>query len=110
MLPQPHIHGQLTKVRVVTPDIAGPYGEAQNALTDVEQWRNFLRLRDGAIDFGKLTMHHMDLVMVDLSNAPWFDPDLDHYQDQMVNGYTRVASEAGLQIFMPNVGRSPSRQ
>jgi hypothetical protein len=103
ILPPPHIHGQLTKVRVVTPDIEEIYGDAQDALTRVEQWRNFLRLSDGTIDFGKLTMHHVDLVMVDLSNAPWFDLDLNHYQDQMVNGYTRMTPEAGLQIFMPNL-------
>ena len=41
--------------------------------------------------------------MVDLSNAAWFDLDLNHYQDQLVNGYTRMTPEAGLQIFMPNL-------
>ena len=103
LLPPPHIHGQLTKVRVVTPDIEEIYGNAEEAVTRVEQWRNFLRLNDGTIDFGKLTMHHVDLIMIDLSNAAWFDLDLNHYQDQLVNGYTRMTPQAGLQIFMPSL-------
>ena len=32
----------------------------------MEQWRNFLRLRDGTLDFGKLTMHRVDLIMIDV--------------------------------------------
>ena len=44
LLPPPHIRGQLTKVRVVTPDIEEVYGNAEETVTRVEQWRNFLRL------------------------------------------------------------------
>jgi hypothetical protein len=107
LLPPPHIRGQLTKVRVVTPDIEEVFGNAEDSLTRVEQWRNFLRLSDGTIDFGKLTMHHVDLIMVDLSNDAWFDLDLNNYQNQLVNGYTRMTAEAVLQIFMPDLHNLP---
>jgi hypothetical protein len=107
LLPPPHIHGQLSKVRVVSPDIEEVYGDAEEAVTRVEQWRNFLRLNDGTIDFGKLTMHHVDLTMVDLSNDAWFDLDLNNYQNQLVNGYTRMTPEAGLLIFMPDLDELP---
>jgi hypothetical protein len=103
LLPPPHIRGHLTKVRVVSPDIEQVYGDAQEAVSRVEQWRNFLRLRDGTIDFGKLTMNHVDLIMVDLSDDAWFDLDLNNYQNQLVNGYIRMTPEAGLQIFMPDL-------
>lgn len=110
LLPPPHIHGQLTKVRVVTPDIEEVYGNPEEAVTRVEQWRNFLRLSDGTIDFGKLTMHHVDLTMVDLSDDAWFDLDLNNYQKQLVNGYTRMTPEAGLQIFMPDLDTLPKNK
>ena len=110
LLPPPHIHGQLTKVRVISPDIEEVYGNAEDAVTRVEQWRNFLRLNDGTIDFGKLTMHHVDLIMVDLSNDDWFDLDLNNYQNQLVNGYTRMTPEAGLQIFMPDLDTLPKNK
>jgi hypothetical protein len=103
LLPPPHIRGQLTRVRVIGPDIEEVYGNAEEAVTRVEEWRNFLRLNDGTIDFGKLTMHHVDLTMVDLSNDAWFDLDLNNYQNQLVYGYTRMTPQAGLLIFMPDL-------
>ncbi len=57
-------------MRVVNPDLEEIYGDAQTDVTRVEQWRNFLRLSDGTIDFGKLTMHHVDLMMIDISKDP----------------------------------------
>jgi hypothetical protein len=107
LLPPPHIRGKLTSVRIVNPDVEETYGDAQEDVTRVEQWRNFLRLSGGTIDFGKLTMHHVDVIMVDLSNDAWFDLDLAHYQEQLVNGYTRMTPQAGLQIFMPDLEKIP---
>ncbi len=107
LLPPPHIRGQLTQIRVVNPDLEEIYGDAKTDVTRVEQWRNFIRLRDGTIDFGKLTMHHVDLIMIDISKDPWFDLDLANYQEQLVNGYTRMTPQAGLQIFMPDMRDLP---
>jgi hypothetical protein len=107
LLPPPHIRGHLTSVRIVNPDLEEIYGDAQSDVERVEQWRNFIRLRDGTIDFGKLTMHHVDLIMIDISKDPWFDIDLAHYQEQLVNGYTRMTPQAGLQIFMPDLREIP---
>jgi hypothetical protein len=106
LLPPPHIRGELTSVRVVNPDLEEIYGNAQDAAMH-EQWRNFLQLRNGTLDFGKLTMHHVDLIMIDISNDAWFDLDLTHYQEQLVNGYTRMTPQAGLQIFMPDLDELP---
>jgi len=107
LLPPPHIRGQLTSVRIINPDFEEVYGNAQDDVKQVAQWRNFLQLHDGTIDFGKLTMRHVDLIMVDLSNDAWFDLDLVHYQEQLVNGYTRMTPQAGLQIFMPDLETIP---
>jgi hypothetical protein len=41
--------------------------------------------------------------MIDASQDPWFDLDLVNYQAQLVNGYTRMTAQAGLEIFMPDV-------
>ena len=110
LFPPPHIRGQLTRVHVVNPDLEEVYGNAETDVARVEQWRNFLRLQNGTIDFGKLTMHHVDLVMIDISNDPWFDLDLNNYQDQLVNGYTRMTPQAGLQIFMPDLSQLPQKK
>src|SRR6266404_5544901 len=102
LLPPPHIRGRLTSVRIVNPDLEEIYGSAKDVVT-AEQWRNFLQLSDGTIDFGRLTMQPVDLIMIDISNDAWFDLDLAHYQEQLVNGYTRMTPQAGLQIFMPDL-------
>jgi hypothetical protein len=103
LLPPPHIHGQLTSVQVRVPDIEVIYGNAPNDDTQLAKWHNFLRLNGGTLDFGKLTMRHVDLTMIDASQDPWFDLDLVNYQAQLVNGYTRMTPQAGLEIFMPDV-------
>jgi hypothetical protein len=103
LLPPPHIHGQLTSVRISPPDIEVIYGNAGNDDARLAQWHNFLRLSGGTLDFGKLTMHHVDLTMIDASQDPWFDLDLVNYQAQLVNGYTRMTAQAGLEIFMPDL-------
>jgi hypothetical protein len=107
LLPAPHIRGEISQVRVVSPDIEEVFGNAEKDVARVEQWRNFLRLRDGTLGFGKLTMHHVDLIMIDTSDDAWFDLDLAHYQQQLVNGYTRMTPQAGLQIFMPDLDNIP---
>jgi hypothetical protein len=109
-VPPPHIRGQLTSVRIINPDFQQIYGNAREDVTRVEQWRNYLQLRGGTIDFGKLTMRQVDLMMVDLSNSAWFDLDLTNYQDQLVNGYTRMTPQAGLQIFMPSLDQIPAEK
>jgi hypothetical protein len=108
LLPPPHIRGHLTAVHIANPDLEEVYGNAQADVTRVEQWRNFLRLKGGSLDFGKLTMHSVDLIMIDISNDAWFDLDLAHYQDQLVNGYTHMTPQAGLQIFMPDLRTLPT--
>jgi hypothetical protein len=110
LLPPPHIRGQLTKVRIANPDLEEVYGNGQEDVDRVEQWRNFLRLSDGTIDFGKLTMRHVDLIMIDVSKDAWFDLDLTNYQAQLVNGTTRMTPAAGLQIFMPDLRDIPQNQ
>jgi hypothetical protein len=107
-VPPPHIRGQLTSVKIINPDFQQIYGNAQQDVTRTEQWRNYLQLKGGTLDFGKLTMRHVDLMMVDLSDNAWFDLDLTNYQDQLVNGYTRMTPEAGLQIFMPSLDQIPA--
>lgn len=103
LLPPPHIRGKMTTVKLMSPDIEVIYGAAGNDEARLSQWHNFLRLRGGTIDFGKLTMKNTDLTMIDASKDDWFDLDLVNYQAQLVNGYSRITPQAGLEIFMPGV-------
>ena len=103
LLPPPHIHGQITAVAVSPTELKILYGDASDPEEQLAQWHNFLRLRGGTLNFGKLTMHDVDLTMIDASQSPWFDLDLVNYQAQLVNGYTRVTAQQGLEIYMPDL-------
>ena len=107
ILPDPQKRGQLTDVHLKDQDIVAIYGLARPEVANYRQWRNFIRLRGGNLDFGKLTMHKVDLVMIDVSEDAWFKFDLEHYQQQIVNGYSRMTPQAGLQIFMPDIDKIP---
>ncbi len=110
LLPPPHIRGELTAVKVKVPDIEVIYGNAPNDPTQLAQWHNFLRFRNGAVTFGKLTMHNVDLTMIDAADEPWFDLDLVNYQNQLVNGMTRMTAQAGLEIYMPSLKVQGTKQ
>jgi hypothetical protein len=103
LLPAPHIQGQITTVNVSPQDLTVIYGGSADDETKLSQWHNFIRFRGGDLDFGKLTMRDADITMIDASNAAWFDLDLVNYQAQLVNGYTRMTAQAGLEIYMPSL-------
>jgi hypothetical protein len=103
MLPPPHIRGLLSSVTVAAPDLVLIYGNANNDEAQLAQWHNFLRFEGGTLDFGKLSMHPVDLTLIDASSDVWFDLDLVNYQAQLVNGYSRMTPQQGLEIFMPDL-------
>ncbi len=111
MLPPPRTEGKLTDVRIwKNGDLMEYYGTPRTDAYHIQQWRNFMRLRGGTVNFGKLTMHNTDLLLVDTSQADWLNFDVAHYQEQLVNGQTHITPEAGLQIFIPDISKIPKTQ
>ena len=109
ILPPPRIHGKLTEVHIgnKTGDLVSVFGQARPEVIKVKQWRNFIRLRGGDVNFGKLTMNHADLFLIDDSNGEWFNFDLARYQEQLVNGRIQMTPQAGLRVFMPGIDKVP---
>ncbi len=110
LLPPPHIRGLLTGVTVAQPDLVLVYGNANDNEAALAEWHNFLRFEGGTLDFGKLSMHPVDLTLIDASSEPWFDLDLVNYQAQLVNGFSRMTANQGLEVFMPDVGESSPKE
>jgi hypothetical protein len=114
--PPPHIVGHITAVRMVHNAPGGLavetiYDHAGDDTREEEQWRDFLKLTGGTLRFGRLTMHNVDLILIDeASKDPFFHLDLAHYQTQLVHGITRVTPEAGLEIFMPSLDQLPDAE
>ena len=111
LLPPPRILGQLTNLSVDAPDLVLIYGSGNKDETQNAPWHNFLRFEGGTLDFGKLSMHPVDLTLIDASNDPWFDLDLVNYHAQLVNGHSRMTPQQGLEIYMPDLDAlSPKTQ
>lgn len=113
--PAPHLRGRITAVHLVHDNrglaIEAIYGGAHDDPTNEQRWRDFLQLTGGTLSFGKLSMQHVDLILIDeASKDPWFDLDLAHYQTQLVHGIIRVTPQAGMQIYMPSLGQLPNAE
>jgi hypothetical protein len=107
LLPPPRIGGQLVKVEVNDSEIVQifrpPAGDSAHALAlPRAAAANYMFFRGGALRFGKLTMADTDLLIVDASPADPFDFFLDHYNEQLVAGYSRNTADHGLIVTMPD--------
>ena len=64
--------------------------------------RNFIYWRGGQLSFGKLTMTDTDLELVDNDPRDPFDFSVDHWNDQLVAGYSKTTSRRGLKAIVPD--------
>lgn len=109
ILPSPHIQGRVTAVRVQGNDIVQVFGKAQGETFAAKQTGNYLAFRHGDLRFGKLTMRDSDLIMIDMDPRDPFDFYLDHYQDQLVAGYTKSTPAFGLRAYARDYDKLPHR-
>lgn len=114
MLPPPAIEGHLSAAAVTDSaivldfDSAGP--PRGTLKLPVAQAGNYMFFRGGVLRFGKLTMHDADLLILDAASADPFDFFLDHYNDQLVAGYSRNTADHGLIVVMPDYDRLHARK
>jgi len=99
ILPRPHIRGKVSAVRIQGNDIVLTFGKPEVARFAVKQAGNYMAFRHSDLRFGKLTMHDADLIMIDMDPRDPFDFFLDHYQEQLVEGYTKSTPEYGLRVY-----------
>jgi len=99
ILPAPHIKGKVKGVRIHGNDIVLTFGAPGPSNFAAKQPGNYMAFRHSEMRFGKLTMHDADLIMIDMDPRDPFDFFLDHYQDQLVAGYTKSTPEYGLRAY-----------
>jgi hypothetical protein len=99
ILPPPHIRGKVTAVRIQGNEIIQTFGSPQPSNFAAKQPGNYMAFRHSDMQFGKLTMHDADLIMIDMDPRDPFDFFLDHYQEQLVAGYTKSTPQYGLRTY-----------
>jgi len=114
LLPPPRVEGRVTEITVADSQIVQvftpPDGKPAPALTLPREAENYMFFRNGTLRFGKLTMRDTDLLIVDAEPANPFDFFLDHYNEQLVAGYSRNTLDHGLIVMMPDYAKVAARR
>jgi len=103
LVPPPLIRGKVTSVRVADGTIVQTFGSGERRkLSPPAASRNYIYWRGGELQFGKLTMIDTDLELVDEDPGDPFDFSIDHWNDQLVAGYSKNTPTRGLKAHMPD--------
>jgi hypothetical protein len=116
LLPPPSMRGRVTAVRIEGNSLVQTFGSgAERHLSPPPESRNYIYWRGGQLSFGKLTMNETDLELVDDDPRDPFDFSVEHWNEQLVAGYSKTTARRGLKAHMPDYNdltqrRQPSRQ
>jgi hypothetical protein len=105
MLPPPMMRGHITAVSIQDGQIVQTFGTARKLQAGKSSGGNYMFYRGGVLRFGKLTMNDTDMRLVDADPTDPFDFFPDHYQDQLVAGYSKTTATGGLLVYMPDYGK-----
>ena len=106
LLPPPRVEGRLGQIEVTDSEIVQHFapdsGKAPPLLKLPREAANYMFFRGSVLRFGKLTMTGTDLLIIDARPDDPFDFFLDHYNEQLVAGYSRNTADHGLIVMMPD--------
>jgi hypothetical protein len=110
ILPPPELHGHLTDLKILNGEIHLSFGPENGGapaapVTESCGAKNYLHFRGGSLRFGKLTMADADLELLDSTPADSFDFAIDHYNEQLVAGYSKSTPSGGLCVHMPDYNK-----
>jgi hypothetical protein len=106
--PPPHIQGRLSSVSIRGDEIVQQYGKSSSPSVKISG--NYMAYRGAQLRFGKLTMSDTDLTLIDMDPQDPFDFFLDHYQDQLVAGYTKSTPSFGLRSYFRDYNKLSPKQ
>ena len=108
MMPPPSIRGAVTSAAVVGQSVVQTFGDGKvHHLSPPAISKNFIYWRGGSLVFGKLTMAETDLELVDMDPKDPFDFSVEHWNEQLVAGYSKTTKTRGLKSHMPDYNDLP---
>lgn len=100
ILPLPRIVGKVTAIRLEPNNIVQTFGDPKKYHWTKIPAQNYMAYRGNKLQFGKLLMSDADMILIDPAPQDPFDFYLDHYQDELVAGYTKITPQNGLRVYM----------
>lgn len=112
LLPSPRIQGRLRGIRLEAGRLVQWFREdstpvAPSRIPGAGRARNYMQFRHGTLRFGKLTMHDVDLLIVDTDSTSPLVFSLERYQDQLIAGYHVTTRAEGLVVYLPDLSSLP---
>ncbi len=112
ILPPPTIRGRVSALRIEGNELVQQFGAASDTLPanvpPDSAAHNYMYYHGGTLHFGKLFMSDADMLVVDQDQRDPFDFDNDHYQRQLIAGYSRTLPSLGLEVYMPDAAKVSS--
>jgi hypothetical protein len=110
ILPPPELRGHLATVDIENNAIVLSFKSSeqsgkQTVVASTCGGRNYLAFKGGSVRFGKLTMSDTDLELIDSDPADPFDFAIDHYNEQLVAGYSKTTLKGGLCVHVPDFNK-----
>jgi hypothetical protein len=107
LLPPPKVQGRLVAIEVSDTELVQVFGPRPESSPHPRappepKAPNYMFFKGGVLRFGKLTMTDTDLLILDAEPKDRFDFFLDHYNEQLVAGYSRNTPDHGLIVTMPD--------
>jgi hypothetical protein len=109
MLPPPRMRGRITAVRVQGNELVQIFGKETRGLAAEKPRSNYMAYRGGILRFGRLTMNDVDMQLIDADPKDPFDFFPDHYNEQLVAGYSKTTASGGLRVYMPDYNKISKR-
>ena len=102
MLPPPQMRGRITAVRVEGDEIVQIFGKERPDQPPAQPPSNYMAYRGGVLRFGRLTLNNVDMQLIDADPKDPFEFFPDHYNEQLVAGYSKTTASGGLRVYMPD--------
>ena len=109
MLPPPQMRGRITSVRVEGDEIVQIFGTERPDQPAAQPPSNYMAYRGGVLRFGRLTMNNVDMQLIDAEPKDPFEFFPDHYNEQLVAGYSKTTVSGGLRVYMPDYNKISKR-
>ncbi len=105
LLPPPHIKGKISAVRVEKNAIVTIFGNGERTASLSKEKGNYMYFQGNSVRFGKLVMENTDLTVLDVDASDVLDWSQDHYQNQLVAGYSKITPNFGLRAYVKDYGK-----
>lgn len=99
VFPAPHMEGRVTATRIEGNMVVLTFGDKAQA-GKTRRPGNYILFRGARLRFGKLTMMDVDMILIDMDPADPFDFFIDRYKDQIAAGYSKIAANSGLRVYV----------